>query len=74
MIHIIALARKPLNVTLRGAVFKITELSHDNGIIVDFVCEPHSEELKILVSANLRKNLDLNRKELDEAAARINKR
>jgi len=74
MIHNIALGLRPLCIKLHDTVYSISEITHDNGELSEFKCDPPSEELRQMIADNLRDNPNLSRYELDKAVARANKR
>lgn len=74
MIHNIALGRRPLRIKLHDTVFTITKISHDDGELSEFVCEPHSAELKTIVADHLEAHRNLKMQELEKTVAKANKR
>lgn len=74
MIHIIALGLSPLRIKLHDAVYSITKITHDNGDLTEFECDPPNEELRQMIASNLQDNPDLSHYKLDQAVARANKR
>jgi hypothetical protein len=74
MIHNIALGQRPLRIKLHDTVFTITKISHDDGELSEFVCEPHSEELKKIFTTHLEEHRDLKMQELDKAVSKADKR
>jgi len=74
MISHIALPKGSLVLNLHGVEHTITSISHDDGILAEFTCEPHSEELEEISASHLSEHLELKTLELQRAVSRANKR
>jgi len=74
MIHIVALAPRPLVITLRDTIYAISKITHDNGELSEFVCDPPCDELEQLVAANLKFHRGLGLKDLHDSVKRASLR